>query len=97
MTSLNAQLKAIGPKQRQRKEGQREGRKGERGEGRDGEKKRKGKGGKGRKGRGRCEGRKEKMQSFTSRAMGGSPRKEAARYCACERDALGWGFHAPRV
>ena len=35
--------------------------------------------------------------SFISRAMGGSLRKEAARYCMCERDALGCGFHTARV
>lgn len=62
MTSLNAQLKAIGPKQRQRSEGQREGRKGERGEGRDGKKKGKGVEGRGGRGGRGGKGRKEKMQ-----------------------------------
>ena len=35
--------------------------------------------------------------SFISTAMGGSLRKEAARYCTCERVAPGCGFHTPRV
>ena len=72
-------------KDKGRKEGREGGRKGWR-------EKKKGKGGKGevvREGRRKC--------SFISRAMGGSLRKEAARYCMCERDALGCGFHTARV